>query len=432
MLGNLNITFLPLTITSIISIIGTLSLLFCSALISGSEVAFFSLSPSDLKTFGEKNASKKASIVAKLITKPKQLLATILVSNNFINIGIVILGTYATNSIVNFSEAVIAGFIFQVFLITFLLLLFGEVIPKVYANQFAAPFASFMAIPLMILDKIFRPISMLLVSSTKVIDKKFQKRKQNLSINELSDALEITSDSISEDKDILKGITEFGSIEVSSIMCPRVDVNAIEYSTDFSIVMQQIIKAGFSRIPIYEKSFDEIKGILFIKDLLPHIHKNDSFNWQNLIRPPYYIPENKKINDLLEELQSRKIHIAVVVDEYGGTSGIITMEDILEEIVGEIPDEFDDTPLGFTKVNDSTYLFEGKTLLNDVYKILSLDSDTFENIKGDADTLAGLILEITGEFPKLHDTITYQRFEFTIEEIDNRRIRKIKTKIRAK
>lgn len=424
-LSNINITFIPLTITSIGGFILAALLLICSALISGSEVAFFSLSPGDiLKIKESKKTTSKALL--KLLDNQKKLLATILVSNNFINIAIVILSTYLTNSIIDFSKSPGLGFLFQLVVITFILLLFGEIIPKVYANHFSKRFAQFMSLPLVFLGRFFQPITYFLTASTKIVDKRFNK-KQNISINDLSDALELTSEAIADDKEILKGIIEFGSIEVSEIMCPRVDVMSINNNTPFTNIIRQIIDAGYSRIPVYDGSFDKIDGILYIKDLLPHIHKNDTFRWQSLVRPPYFIPEKKKINDLLEELQAKRIHMAIVVDEYGGTSGIITMEDILEEIVGEIVDEFDVDDVNFTKINDNNYLFDGKTLLNDFYKILALESSIFDEIKGDADTLAGLILELKGDFPNIYDVIRFKNFSFKIEEIDHRRIKKIKT-----
>jgi len=268
-----------------------------------------------------------------------------------------------------------------------------------------------------------------LLASTKFIENKYHK-KQNFSMNDLSSALELTSDTISEDKDILKGIIEFRNIEVSDIMCPRVDLLALDVDTHFTKVIRDVVEAGYSRIPIYDKSFDKINGILYIKDLLPHIQKSDNFHWQSLIRPPYFVPEKKKINELLNELQTDKIHMAIVVDEYGGTSGIITMEDIIEEIVGDITDEFDEEENYFSKINDNNYLFDGKTLLNDFYKIIDVENTVFDGVKGDAETLAGVILELKGEFPVLYDKIKYNQFTFTIEELDKRRIVKIKTTIR--
>lgn len=426
MLNSFNITFFSFSLSSAVALSTTILLLICSALISGSEVAFFSLSPQERLLLKDQK-DNSAATATQLLNTPQELLATILVSNNFINIAIVILSSYVTNSLVVFDNKV-AEILIQVVLITFLLLLFGEIIPKVYANQLSYRFTHFMAIPLNFLSVIFKPITIILVSSTKFIDKRIQK-KPNFSVDDLSGALELTSESLAEEKGILKGIIEFKNTEVSEIMCPRVDVLALDITTKFSVVLKQLIEAGYSRIPVYSKSFDNVKGILYIKDLLPHIHKNDSFHWQSLIRPPYYVPEKKKINDLLEELQTDKTHMAIVVDEYGGTSGIITMEDIIEEIVGEISDEFDDDEDGYAKINDNTFLFDGKTLLNDFYKILEVESDTFDEIKGDADTLAGLILEIKGEFPELYDKIKYKQFTFSIEEVDKRRIVKIKTAI---
>lgn len=427
-LSNLNITFFPLTFNTIIGLIFTLILLLFSALISGSEVAFFSLSPTEINTIREEkdNTSKAAS---KLIQKPQELLATILVSNNFVNISIVISSTYLLSKMVDFSNAPILGFIIQVVLITFLLLLFGEIIPKIYANQFAYKFAIAMALPLVFLYRIFKPVVSILMGSTKFVENRIHK-KQQFSMDDLSNALELTSDAIADDKDILKGIIEFGNIEVTDIMCPRVDVLAMDITTPFGVVIKQVVDAGYSRIPVYSKSFDDIKGILYIKDLLPHIQKPDNFHWQSLIRPPYFVPEKKKINELLNELQTDKIHMAIVVDEYGGTSGIITMEDIIEEIVGEITDEFDEDETYYSKINDNNFLFDGKTLLNDFYKIVAVENNVFDEIKGDAETLAGIILELRGEFPVLYDKIKYKQFTFTIEELDKRRIVKIKTTIK--
>jgi gliding motility-associated protein GldE len=286
-----------------------------------------------------------------------------------------------------------------------------------------------MAFPLLFLYRVFKPIVSVLLTSTKFIENRYHK-KQNFSRDDLSSALELTSDVITEDKDILKGIIEFGNIEVSDIMCPRVDVLALEVDTPFRKVIREVVDAGYSRIPIYIKSFDDIKGILYIKDLLAHIQKSDSFHWQSLIRPPYFVPEKKKINELLNELQTDKIHMAIVVDEYGGTCGIITMEDIIEEIVGDITDEFDDEEINFSRINENNFIFEGKTLLNDFYKIVEVENNIFDEIKGDAETLAGIILELRGEFPVIYDKIKYKQFTFTIEEIDKRRIIKIKTTIK--
>jgi len=428
-LSNLNITFFALSIGSVVGILFTIILLFCSAFISGSEVAFFSLSPNEINRIrtGKKSSSKAAQ---ELIEKPQELLGTVLVSNNFVNIAIVIISSWVINGLIDFSQAPILGFIIQVILITFVLLLFGEIIPKIYANQYSLKMVHATAIPLLFLMKITKPLVYLLISTTKLVDKKFQ-RKSILTRNDLTNAIEITSESLAEGKEILKGIIEFGNIEVSDIMCPRVDVLAVDVHTPFSKVMKVIVDAGYSRIPVYNKTFDDIKGILFIKDLLPHIQKTDSFHWQSLIRSPYYVPEGKKINELLEDLQKNKIHMAVVVDEYGGTSGIITMEDIIEEIVGDMSDEFDeDDEIPFSKINENSFLFDGKVLLNDFYKIMEVENNVFDQVKGDADTLAGLILEIRGEFPQQYEVIKYHQFNFTIEALNKRRIVKIKTTIK--
>ena len=432
MLSFLNITF-HFSYGVIIGFIVMILLLIASAFISGSEVAFFSLTPSNINSLKEK-VSRTNNLILKLLNTPERLLATILIANNFVNVGIIILSTFVTISFVDFSYSPAIRFILQVIIITFLILLFGEIIPKIYATQYAMRFASFMAYPLFFLEKIFRPISSFLIYSTKIVNKKFSQAKQNISIDDLSQALDLTSDEIKEDRKILKGIVKFGNINVKEIMKSRVDIVAIDVKTtrDFSELLSVIIESGYSRIPVYFETFDNIKGIIYIKDLLPYIHKNNFFKWQSLIRAPYFVPETKKINDLLEEFQSKKIHLAIVIDEYGGTSGIVTLEDILEEIVGEINDEFDDKQVKYSKLDDKNYIFEGKTLLNDFYKIIQSDDNIFDDIKGDSDTLAGLILEIKGEIPKIYEKITYKNFVFKIESVDKRRIRRIKITINSK
>ena len=360
---------------------------------------------------------------------PERLLATILVVNNFINIGIIILSAFITNSIIDFSNIPTLGFIFQIIIITFLLLLFGEILPKIYATHYALQFATNMAYPLFYLEKIFKPISSILIYSTSIVNKRFARKKQNISMDDLSKAMELPSTTITEDEKILKGIVKFRNIDVKEIMKSRLDVVAIDMQTKFSKLLPQIIESGYSRIPIYSGSFDNIRGILYIKDLLPHLNKNDTFKWQSLIRLPYFVPETKKINDLLEEFQSKKIHLAMVVDEYGGTHGIITLEDILEEIVGEIADESDEDEPTYVRLDESNYLFEGKTLLNDFYKIINTSDNIFNEIKGDADTLAGLILEIKGKIPEKDDIIRYKNFSFKIDSVDFRRIKRIRVKI---
>ncbi len=420
----------PISFTLIIGFIIIIVLLMASALISGSEVAFFSLSPSNINTI-KRSDLKKDKIILKLIKKPEKLLATILIVNNFVNIGIVILSSFLSNSLFDFSNSPVWGFIIQIVIIAFLLLIFGEILPKILATQRPVGFAKFMALPIIILTKIFNPLNTILINSTNIVNKKFAKKKQNISLNDLSQALDLTSEDLKDDKKILKGIVKFSNIDVKEIMVSRLYVKSVDIKTDYSKLLDLIVETGFSRIPVYDSNFDNVKGVLYIKDLLSHIHKGNSFKWQSFIRHPYYIPETKKINDLLEEFQLKKIHMAIVIDEYGGTSGIITLEDVLEEIVGEINDELDDVEKVFTKVNNNTYIFEGKTLLNDFYKIFNIEDTVFNDVKGDADTLAGLILELTGEMPQAHEIIECDDFNFKVKSVDNRRIKQIIVKIKG-
>lgn len=401
-------------------------LLFCSAFISGSEVAFFSLSPSDRERFSS-GKTKTDGRVSKLLDMPERLLSTILVVNNFVNIGIVILAAYISSDIFDFSASPVLGFILEVLVITFLLLLFGEIIPKVYATRQNIRFASMMAGPLIILDRAFRPISFVLLKMSKIF--KQAPHDSPISKGELSDAISIASGESIEDEKILKGIIKFGNIDAREIMKPRIDIVAIDIKTPFNSVIPDIIESGYSRIPVYSESLDNVQGVLYIKDLLPHFHKPSSFNWQSLIRPPYYVPETKKINDLLEEFQTKKIHLAIVIDEYGGTSGIITLEDILEEIVGDIPGESDNNDIAFKKLSDNEYIFEGKTQLHDFCKVLDIEHDPFEDVRGESDTLAGLVLELAGEIPDKGYSIDHSIFRFEIHSADNRRIKKILVRI---
>lgn len=400
-----------------------LFLLICSALISGSEVAYFSLSPGDIQKLKQKGYDKAYN----LHKKPNRLLATILISNNFVNVGIVILSTYLMNTLWDFSGSPALKFLIQVIVVTFMILLFGEIIPKIYANRARIRFAIWMAPPLAVLMFFFKPLAILLIRSTSVISKKMAKKKNNLSIDELSKALELTKDSeINEEKDILEGIVRFTNTYAIDIIRPRINIIAINITDSFQHVKDMIVEHGYSRLPVYDENLDTIKGILYIKDTLPHIQKDDGFQWQYLIRPAYFVPETKKINDLLEEFQLKKVHMAIVVDEYGGTSGIVTMEDILEEIVGEINDEYDEKEETYIRIKNSAYIFEASTLLNDFVKIANDGKDDFKNVEGDADTLAGLILEIKGELPKKNEVVTYFEHKFTILDVDNRRIKKIK------
>lgn len=408
-----------------------LFLLISSALVSGSEVAYFSLSPAELNKL-RRSKLKIDQAVIRLLGIPDKLLATILVANNFINIGIVIISAFITSKLFNFSGPAAYGFIIQVIIITCLLLFFGEILPKVYASRYAVKFSKLMAKPLDISEKIFRPINSFLIYSTSIVNKKFMQKRKNISIAELSDALELTQHDISEDKKILKGIVKFSNIYVKEIMKSRLDVVSVDITTKFKDLMSIINNSGYSRIPVYENTFDNIKGILYIKDLLPYIHKSGFFKWQSLIRPPYYIPESKKINDLLKEFQINKIHMAIVIDEYGGSSGIVTLEDILEEIVGEITDEYDYEESIYTKIDENQYIVEGKILLNDFYKILNISENVFDDIKGDADTLAGLLLELRGEIPGKDEKISYKNFVFKVISVDKRRIIKIHVTVNVK
>jgi len=424
-----NIEFHPLTIGIVIALVIVLLLLFSSAMISGSEVAYFSLSAAEKQKL--KKPGRTNQRVLENLDNPEKLLATILVTNNFVNVGIIILTAYVSNGLISFTDAPILEFTFQVVLITFFLLLFGEIIPKVYATHSALRFSKTMALPLQTLEKLFRPINSILIFSTGFVNKRMQKHRKNISIDEISQALELTSDyELSDEKDILEGIVKFGNKNVSEIMKSRVDVVALDIKTQFDEVINTINDSGYSRIPVYIDSFDNVSGILYIKDILPHYHKTKAFKWQTLIRPPFYVPDTKKISSLLEEFQKSKIHLAIVVDEYGGTSGIVTLEDILEEIVGDITDEFDEEENFFTKINDKTFLFDAKVLLGDFYRITNCDDTVFDDVKGDADTLAGLILELKGEIPKINEEIKCKQFVFTIKEVDNRRIKEIKVTIK--
>ena len=419
----------PLNWELILTIGAMFVLLLCSALISGSEVAFFSLNPNKWQ---DKNMIKGHEIIKKLLNRPNHLLATILITNNFVNVAIIILSTYITAGFFNFSGLPILEFIIQVVVVTFLLLLLGEVIPKVFANQNALTFASFMSTPINILSKVFNPISSVLVATTTVIEKRFQNKGYQISMDELSSALDLAgeNDTNEDEKRILRSIVEFGNIDVKEIMKSRLDVIAIEAQTSFQDVKKLVVSSGYSRIPVYKENFDTILGVLYIKDTLPHI-KEEKFDWMSLIRTPFFVPESKMIDDLLKEFQEKKIHLAIVVDEYGGTSGIVTLEDIIEEIVGEINDEFDDDGITFSKIDNSNYIFEGKTSLNDVLKNIDGEIDYFDEVKGGSDTLAGLILELKGNIPEKGEVLIYKPYTFTIESVDKRRVKRVKVSIDA-
>jgi gliding motility-associated protein GldE len=401
-------------------------LLFASGFVSASEIAFFSLSPSDLNDI-ENDDHPSDKHIRSLLGDSERLLATILISNNFVNVTIIMLCNFFFAGVIDFGTSVILEFLVITVVLTFLLLLFGEIMPKIYSAQHTLKFSRMAAPIIVFLKKVFSPLSNMLVRSTVLVNKCVSKKNYNISVDELSQALELTDkNEISEESNILEGVIRFGGETVKEVMTPRMDIVDLEIQASFSEVMACVVENAYSRIPVYEDSIDNIKGILYIKDLLPYLKKGNDFKWQNLVRPAFFVPETKMIDDLLRDFQANKIHIAIVVDEFGGTLGIVTMEDIIEEIVGEINDEYDDEERTYVKLNDTTYVFEAKTLLSDFYKILKLDTDEFEEVEGEADTLAGLLLEIKGEFPKLHEKLDFKNYHFEVLEKDARRILKIK------
>jgi len=408
-------------------------LLFCSGMVSASEVAYFSLLPKD-KNRLKHSKSNSAKQVLKLLEKPDHLLATILVANNFINVAIIILSTYLSAIVFAGISNQLLYFLLQMVGVTFLLLLFGEMLPKIFAGKFPVKIAKIMAFPLFTSGKVFYPLSYILIKSTDIVNKRLKKKKNtNISIEELSQAIELASDDLKEDKDVLEGIVNSANLEVKEIMTSRIDVFAIEYASKFTKVLGQIVESGFSRIPVFVDNLDNIKGILYIKDVLPYIslQNKEDFKWQKLLRSHFIVPETKKINDLLSEFQSKKMHIALVVDEYGGVNGLVTLEDILEEFVGEIHDESDKDSDDnvFVKIDDRNFEFDAKISLVDFCKLTDVEYNRFNELKGESDSLAGLILEIHGEIPKKHSTIIIDGFEFTVTAADERRIKKVKVKI---
>jgi putative hemolysin len=410
----------------ILGIVGVFILLFCSAMISAAEVALFSLTPNDITKLSEKN-SRKGDLVSNLIQKPKKLLATLLLANNFLNIGIVILFSMVGDSLFVGISSTIIKFIVEVVLITFLILLFGEVLPKIYASRNNIKFSIALASPLYILDQLLSPISLPMRNITVFLHNKFGNQKSNFSVDLLSQALELTSDedTTQEEQKILEGIVSFGNTDTKQVMSPRIDVFGLDINESFADIYPKIIEKGYSRIPVFHENIDDIKGVLFVKDLIPHIHKKD-FDWKKIIREPFFVPENKKLDDLLKDFQTMKSHMAIVVDEYGGTSGLVSLEDIIEEIVGDISDEFDDENINFSQIDDKNFLFEGKITLKDFYRIIEVDEDLFEDKKGEAETLAGFILENLGNFPRKGQKIHFSNLYFTIETVDKRRIKQIK------
>ena len=402
-----------------------------SGFASGSEIAFFSLTPNDVNELEESNSEKDKRILA-LREDSERTLATILIANNVINVTIIMLCNYFFMSVVDFGSAVWLQFLVITILLTFLLLLFGEIMPKVYCGQHALKMCRVFCDSIFFLRKLFKPLSNILLRSGALAGKVVQTENHVLSVDDLEQALELTDEEeLKEEKNMLEGIVRFGDETAKEVMTSRQDIVDLDFKSKFHEVIKCVVENNYSRIPVYQDSIDNIRGILYIKDLLPHLSKPDTFRWQSLIRPPYFVPETKKIDDLLREFQEDKVHIAIVVDEFGGTSGLITMEDILEEIVGEINDEYDEEEKPYVRINANTYVFEGKTLLSDFFKILDLDDETFEEVEGDADSLAGLLLEIKGDFPELHERIDFQNYTFEVTELDGHRISKIKVVIHS-
>jgi gliding motility-associated protein GldE len=420
----------------LISLVIILILLFCSAMISGAEIAFFSLNPLQLKEI-ESKETKPGNMILSQLKNPKLLLATILITKNFLNVGIVILSAYVLARLFDFSAYPITAILLEIIAIAFMILLFVEIIPKIYSSQKPVACASFMARPLNLLIRVLHPVSYVLVKTTSLIDRKLAAQNQTISMTDLSDAIEISVQKLDSQKDdtkILKGIVKFTDIEVSEIMRSRMDVIAIDATSNFEEVINIVKESGYSRIPVYTDTFDKIEGILYVKDLLPHLDKPRDFGWQKLIRPAFFVPENKKINDLLQEIRQKKIHLAIVVDEYGGTSGIVTLEDVLEEIVGEISDEFDspEDEIEYNKIDDHHYIFEGKTSINDFCKIIGVDDHVFDDVKGEADSIAGMMLELHGKMPEKNTVVSYLDYDFKVLTVDKRRIKMVNVTINEK
>lgn len=401
-----------------------LVLLIILAFIAGTEDAIFAIIPAKIKEL-KRNPDKKNELIIKLLETPQNLKATFWILKNILYIGIFIFIGLLFGGILKPISFTTWHFLFGIAIIVVFVFLFKEAMPQLLFSKSKFSFARSMVSIIAVFHKFFRPLSNFIVNSTSIITKKLLKRRK-ITLDELSEALNLSSQEIKGDENILKGIIKFGNIDAKEIMKSRIDVFAVDINTEFNDLLDIIIKSGHSRIPVYEESFDDVKGVLYIKDLLPFMKDGNDFKWQDLIRPPYFVPETKKINGLLKEFQANKIHLAIVIDEYGGTYGIVTMEDILEEIVGEITDESDIDEAYYSKINQNTYIFEGKTLLNDFYKIMNINDDFFSEMKGDADTIAGIILELKGEIPRKHELITYKNLTFKVESADKRRIKKVK------
>ena len=426
------VTLLSPSLGAIAAGVAACLLLLVSGFASGSEIAFFSLSPTDLNELDEEKTPNDSHI-KQLREESERTLATILITNNLVNVTIIMLTTYFFSHTIDFGGSWWLHFLFMTVLLTFILLLFGEIMPKVYSGQHPLRFCRRAVGGVLFFRKLFYPIATFVMKSGRLADKVVVKENHVLSVNDLEQALELTDkEDIKEEQRMLEGIVRFSDETAKEIMTSRQDVVDLDFSSSFQEVMQCVVENNYSRIPVYQDNSDNIRGILYIKDLLPHLSKGNNFRWQSLIRPPYFVPETKKIDDLLREFQENKVHIAIVVDEFGGTSGIVTLEDILEEIVGEINDEYDEDEKWYQRINSNTFVFEGKTLLSDFYKIMKVDDDIFEEVEGDADSLAGLLLEIKGDFPKMHEKIDYQQFTFEILDMEERRISKVKVIVHEK
>lgn len=427
-----DISFNPISLGVVIAILITIVLLGLSAFASASEIAYFSLSPSDLSELSEERTEQDKAINM-LRDDSERTLATILITNNFVNVTIIMLCNYIFTSLVYFGEkAYWLQFLIVTVLLTFLLLLFGEIIPKVYSREEPLAFCRRSVSGILFFRRLFWVFGTILLRSGFLASKVIKNDQQMLSVDELEHALELTDkNDIKEEQKMLQGIVRFGDETVREVMTSRQDIVALNINSPFSDVLKSIVENNYSRIPVYQNNDDNIKGVLYIKDLLPHLAKPTSFKWQTLMRPPHFVPETKRLDDMMKDFKENKVHIAIVVDEFGGTSGLITLEDILEEIVGEINDEYDEEDTSYSKLNYNTYVFDGKTLLSDVTKILEVDDDYFSEIEGDADSLAGLLLEIKGDFPTMHERIEYRNFMFEILKVDGRRISKVKITISA-
>jgi gliding motility-associated protein GldE len=424
----------PLTFEIIFGLLGVLLLLAASAMISGSEVAYFSITGKEIEDL-KSDGSKSSSRILKLLDTPRHLLATILIVNNTLNVAIIIISYYLISYIIDVGSYPIIGFLLEVVIVTFLIVLFGEVIPKIFAAHNNVRIARFMSAPLRLLLRLLKPASYLLVSSTRVIERKLDNKSgSNISLEEVDHAIDVAvgEKATQEEVDMLKSIVNFGSISVTQVMQARVDVTSLSDDTGFHEVMRIVLRDNFSRIPVYRENEDNVIGILYIKDLLRHVDEPDEFRWQDLLRQPFFVPESKKIDDLLKEFQTKRIHMAIVVDEYGGTSGIITLEDVMEEIIGEIADEFDDVQeIEFTKLDDHNFIFEGKTMLNDMFKVVDVEPDSFDDVEGDFDSIAGLVLELAGRLPEKGAEITHKNFTFTVVSVSKKRIIKVKLTLRT-